>query len=71
MKKPQIQIERDVHTSLKKYCALKGKNLSHVASKVLGDFLETKHEEIESEGSMGIEGEAKKPETIVSILKGE
>ena len=71
MKKPQISIDTDVHTLLKKYCASKGKLLSHVASKVLGDFLETKHEEIESEGKMKIEGEKKRPKTIVSILKGE
>lgn len=71
MKKPQIQIDEDVHTRLKQYCASTGKMLTHVASKVLGEFLETEHEEIPSEGSMIVEGEKEKPTTIVSILKGE
>ena len=70
MDKPQISVEPDVHSKLKQYCALKGKKLSHVATEVLGDFLEKEHKEIESEGEMIIEGEEGKPKTIAEILKG-
>ena len=71
MSKPQVMLDPNVHTALKQYCALKGKKLSHIASKVLGEFLETEHEQIESEGEMVIEGEKGKPKTIVEILKGD
>ena len=69
MDKPQIAIDPNVHTAFKQYCASKGKKMSPEASRILGDFLETEHKEIASEGSMTVEGEREKPETIVSILK--
>jgi len=69
--KPQLAIDPDVFALLKKYCGIKRKKLSHVGSQVIRAFLETEHEVIESEGQMVIEGEAKKPKTIVEILKGE
>jgi len=69
MKKPQISIDVDVHQSLKRYCAIKGKKLSQIGSKVLRAFLETEHGLIESEGEMTIEGTEGKPKTIVKVLR--
>lgn len=70
-KKPQISIDDDVHYDLKQYCAFKRKKISHIASKVLRDFLHTKHEEIASEGDMVIEEQGERPEikTIVGVLE--
>ena len=68
MKKPQISLDHDVYASLKRYCAIKGKMLCKVASNILRAFLETEHEEIESEGNMIIEGQREKPKTIVAVL---
>jgi len=68
--KPQIALDPDVFERLKKYCGIKGKKLSHVGSEVINAFLETKHEEIESEGEMIIEEGKARPKTIVEILKG-
>jgi len=42
--------------------------LCKVASNILRAFLETEHEEIESEGNMIIEGQREKPKTIVAVL---
>jgi len=42
--------------------------LYQVASNILRAFLETEHEEIESEGNMMIEGQKEKPKTIVAVL---
>ena len=69
LKKPQVSLDYDVHSLLKRYCAIKGKRLGNVASKILRAFLETKHEEIESEGNMIINGEREKPKTIITILE--
>lgn len=67
--KPQIALDYDVHDHLRRYCATKGKRISHVASQVLRAFLETEHKEIESEGNMLIEGDREKPKTIVAVLE--
>ena len=70
-KKPQISIDDDVHYDLKQYCAFKRKKISHIASKVLRDFLHTKHEEIASEGDMVIEEQGERPQAIIGVLNEE
>lgn len=70
-KKPQIPIDRNVHTALKQYCALKGKKLSHVASKVLRAFLNTEHRLVEYVGEMIINREGEKPKTIAVVMEDQ
>ena len=66
-----IPLSNETHTLLKKYCASKGKFLSHAGDQIIRSFLETQHNLIESEGEMIIEGEREKPKTIVEVLKEE
>ena len=66
-----IPLSDKTHRLLAIYAKKKGKFISHIGEEILRDFLETQHELIESEGEMTIEGEEEKPETIVSILKGD
>jgi len=66
-----IPLSDGTHALLKEYATKQGRFLSHVGEKILKDYLETKHNEIESKGEMTIEEDAKKPKTIIQILKGE
>lgn len=64
-----IPLSDETHALLKKYATKQGKFLSHIGENIIRNYLETRHDEIESKGEMTIEEDAKKPKTIVKILK--
>ena len=66
-----IPLSDETHTLLKEYATKQGRFLSHIGEKIIRNYLETKHEEIESTGEMTVEEDANKPKTIVEILKEE
>lgn len=66
-----IPLSDETHALLKRYATKQGRFLSHIGENIIRNFLETRHDEVESEGEMTIEQDAKKPKTIVQILKGE
>jgi len=67
----QVPLRDETHALLKKYCASKHKFLYHVVDQIIRSFLETQHLLIESEGNMIIEGEEKRPRTIVEVIPDE